>query len=78
MPFRALNHASCKTYLADPEGDHAAALIDPMPDHLDRYIAMLAYFGCGLEMTIDTQTPAGGARERPRYSRVPASTTFST
>jgi len=74
MPFRALNHASCKTYLADAEGDHAAALIDPMPDHLDRYIAMLAYFGCRLEMIIDTHTHAdhrSGANELAELTGAP-------
>ena len=58
MPFRELNHAKCKTYLAYAEGDHVAALIDPVRDHIDRYIAMLAYFRCRLEMIIDTHTHA--------------------
>lgn len=74
MPFRELNHAKCKTYLAYAEGDHVAALIDPVRDHLDRYIAMLAYFGCRLEMIIDTHTHAdhrSGASELAELTGAP-------
>lgn len=58
MLFHELNRSACKTYLlaADPGG--AAVLIDPVKDHVDRYIAVLAYFGCRLEMVIDTHTHA--------------------
>jgi len=58
MSFRELNHAKCKTYLAMSEAHHAAALIDPVRDRIDRYIALLAYYGCRLEMIIDTHTHA--------------------
>jgi len=58
MLFHEINRSACKTYLlaADPGG--AAVLIDPAKDHVDRYIAVLAYFGCRLEMVIDTHTHA--------------------
>jgi glyoxylase-like metal-dependent hydrolase (beta-lactamase superfamily II) len=58
MSFRELNHAKCKTYLAMSEADHTAALIDPVRDRIDRYLALLAYYGCRLEMIIDTHTHA--------------------
>src|SRR6202043_4169181 len=35
-----------------------AALIDPLRDRIDRYLAILGYFGCRLEMIIDTHTHA--------------------
>ena len=58
VAFRELNHAKCKTYLALSEAHHAAALIDPVRDRIDRYLALLAYYGCRLEMIIDTHTHA--------------------
>ena len=58
MKFREVNHAKCKTYLALSERARAAALIDPMRDRIERYLALLAYFGCRLEMIIDTHTHA--------------------
>jgi sulfur dioxygenase len=58
MLFREVNHASCKTYMALSESHHAAALIDPLSDRIDRYLALLAYYGCKLEMIIDTHTHA--------------------
>lgn len=58
MSFRELNHAKCKTYLAMSESHHAAALIDPLRDRIDRYLAILAYFGCRLELIFDTHTHA--------------------
>ena len=56
--FRELNHAKCKTYLAMSESLRVAALIDPVRDRIDRYLAILGYFGCRLEMVIDTHTHA--------------------
>ena len=58
MTFRELNHAKCKTYLVMCEERHAAALIDPLRDRIDRYLALLAYFGCRLELIVDTHTHA--------------------
>ncbi|MGH8013088.1 MAG: MBL fold metallo-hydrolase [Candidatus Binataceae bacterium] len=40
------------------EQQHAAALVDPLRERIDRYIAMLAYFGARLETVIDTHTHA--------------------
>jgi len=68
MSFRELNHAKCKTYLARCESHRLAALIDPVRDHLDRYIAMLAYFGCRLEMIVDTHTHRGPSERRASAS----------
>jgi sulfur dioxygenase len=58
MSFRELNRGKCKTYLALCESRHVAALIDPVRDRTDRYLALLAYFGCRLELIIDTHTHA--------------------
>jgi sulfur dioxygenase len=58
MMFREVNHAKCKTYLAISDAYHVAALIDPIRDRIDRYLALIAYHGCKLEMIIDTHTHA--------------------
>jgi sulfur dioxygenase len=58
MLFRELNQASCKTYLIASEATGRAALIDPVKDHIERYIAMLAYHRLLLEFSIDTHTHA--------------------
>ena len=39
MMFRELNHAKCKTYLAMSESLGVSALIDPLRDRIDRYLA---------------------------------------
>ena len=43
MLFRELNRGKCKTYLVACERTRRAALIDPLKDHVARYIAVLAY-----------------------------------
>ncbi len=58
MLFRELNQGRCKTYLVACERTRAAALIDPLRDRIDRYVAVLAYFGCELAYAIDTHTHA--------------------
>ena len=58
MLFRELNRGKCKTYLLADEASHSAALIDPVRDRVDRYLAALAYYGCRLELIIDTHTHA--------------------
>src|SRR5271155_1906206 len=58
MIFREINHAKCKTYMVFSEKHHIAAVIDPLRDRLDRYIALLAYYGCKLEVIFDTHTHA--------------------
>lgn len=58
MLFRELNRGKCKTYLLACENTHKAALIDPIKEKVDRYVAMLAYYGCQLAAVIDTHTHA--------------------
>src|SRR5215467_11562317 len=58
MFFRELNRGNCKTYLVGCERTRKAALIDPIKDRVDRYLAALAYHGYRLEYAIDTHTHA--------------------
>jgi sulfur dioxygenase len=58
MLFRELNRGQCKTYLLGCEETRAAALIDPVKERVDRYLAVLAYWNCRLELVIDTHTHA--------------------
>jgi glyoxylase-like metal-dependent hydrolase (beta-lactamase superfamily II) len=58
MLFRELNRGNCKTYLVGCEGTRRAALIDPVRERVDRYLAFLAYHGYQLELAIDTHTHA--------------------
>lgn len=58
MLFRELNRGKCKTYLIACEQTKKAALVDPLKDKVDRYLAALAYFGCTLNAVIDTHTHA--------------------
>ncbi len=58
MLLRELNRSKCKTYLIACERDRVAALVDPVRDRIDRYLAMLAYLQLRLEAVIDTHTHA--------------------
>jgi len=58
MLFRELNRAGCKTYLAACEQTNRAALLDPLKEHVDRYLAVLAYYRLSLDLIIDTHTHA--------------------
>jgi sulfur dioxygenase len=58
MIFRELNHGKCKTYLAISEAAREAAVIDPLRDKVERYLAVLAYRGLRLDLIIDTHTHA--------------------
>ena len=58
MLFRELNRGKCKTYLVACERTRRAALIDPLKDHVARYIAVLGYEGLKLDAVIDTHTHA--------------------
>ena len=58
MIFRELNHGKCKTYLAISEAARKAAIIDPVRDKIERYLAVLAYHGLRLDLIIDTHTHA--------------------
>jgi sulfur dioxygenase len=58
MLLRELNHGKCKTYLVACQNTSRAALIDPVREKVDRYLAVLAYYGCVLDVVIDTHTHA--------------------
>lgn len=58
MIFRELNRSHCKTYLVACEATRKAALVDPVRERVDRYVAVLAYHGLYLEYVIDTHTHA--------------------
>ena len=58
MLFHELNRGKCKTYLLACQSTHQAALIDPLREKVDRYLAVLAYYGSKLELVIDTHTHA--------------------
>ena len=58
MLFRELNRGKCKTYLVACERTRRAALIDPVKEHAERYLALLAYEGLTLDSLIDTHTHA--------------------
>jgi glyoxylase-like metal-dependent hydrolase (beta-lactamase superfamily II)/rhodanese-related sulfurtransferase len=58
MKLKELNRGKCKTYLLACERTRRAVLIDPLRNHMDRYLAVLAYHGLRLEKVIDTHTHA--------------------
>lgn len=58
MWFREVNKSKCKTYLIACKTTNQAALVDPLRDRIDRYLALLAYHGYKLRFTIDTHTHA--------------------
>lgn len=58
MLFRELNRKGCKTYLLACDDTRRAVLIDPIKETVERYLAVLAYYGCQLELVIDTHTHA--------------------
>jgi sulfur dioxygenase len=74
MIFRELNRGKCKTYLAISEKAGKAAVIDPLRDKVERYLAVLAYHGWRLELIIDTHTHAdhrSGALELSELAGTP-------
>ena len=58
MLFQELNRGNCKTYLIGCETTRRAALVDPLRERVDRYLAFLAYHGYRLDLAIDTHTHA--------------------
>jgi glyoxylase-like metal-dependent hydrolase (beta-lactamase superfamily II)/rhodanese-related sulfurtransferase len=58
MLFRELNRGKCKSYLVACEETRMAALVDPVKERLERYLAILAYEGLRLAAVIDTHTHA--------------------
>ena len=74
MIFRELNRGKCKTYLAVSEKTCKAAIIDPVRDKVERYLAVLAYHGWRLELIVDTHTHAdhrSGALELSELTGTP-------
>lgn len=58
MLVRELNRGKCKTYLVACEATSRAALIDPLRDGIERYLALAAYLGLRFDYLIDTHTHA--------------------
>src|ERR1700674_545650 len=58
LHFPELNRGKCKTYLLACERTRKAALIDPVKEHVARYLALLAYHDLKLDALIDTHTHA--------------------
>ena len=58
MLFRELNRGKCKTYLVACEESGLAALVDPLREKIERYLAILAYHGLKLAFVVDTHTHA--------------------
>lgn len=58
MLMRELNHGACKTYLVACQRSGRAALVDPLRERIERYLALLAYYRLELEYVIDTHTHA--------------------
>ena len=58
MIFKELNNEKCKTYLIGCSRHKKAVLVDPISQNIDRYLAVLAYFGLELETVLDTHTHA--------------------
>ncbi len=74
MLFRELNQGKCKTYLAISETTRKAAVIDPLREKIERYLAALAYHGLRLDSIIDTHTHAdhrSGAMELGELADAP-------
>src|SRR5262245_37785474 len=72
MIFRQLfdKESSTYTYLIADEKTHEAALVDPVVEHLERDLKLVADLGCKLVAVLDTHvhadhvTGAGKLRER--------------
>jgi sulfur dioxygenase len=56
--FRELNRSKCKTYLVACERTREALLIDPVKEHVARYLAFLGYHRLTLNALVDTHTHA--------------------
>lgn len=56
--IKELNGIQCKCYLLTCPETQRSILVDPHIDHIDRYIAVLAYRGLTLDLLIDTHTHA--------------------
>jgi len=56
--IKELNGSQCKCYAVACPDTRRAVLVDPHVDHVDRYLAYLAYRDFTLELLIDTHTHA--------------------
>ena len=76
LHFPELNRGKCKTYLLACEETRRAAIVDPLREKVDRYLAVLAYerrkvwrsnFLFALDEELDADGPggAGGRRGAP-------------
>lgn len=58
LHFPELNRGKCKTYLVACARTKKALLIDPVRDHIGRYLGFLAYQRLTLDAVVDTHTHA--------------------
>ncbi|HKA46073.1 MAG TPA: MBL fold metallo-hydrolase [Burkholderiales bacterium] len=58
LHFPELNRGKCKTYIVGCERTSKALLIDPVRDHISRYLAFLSYQRLTLDAVLDTHTHA--------------------
>lgn len=58
MFFQELNNIQCKSYLIADLKAGRAAIIDPIEQYIDRYLAVLAYHRLTLDFVADTHTHA--------------------
>ena len=58
LVFRELNRGRCKTYLIGCARTRKALIIDPVREHVSRYLAFLAYHQLTLDAVVDTHTHA--------------------
>jgi sulfur dioxygenase len=56
--FRELNRGKCKTYLVACARTRKALVIDPVREHISRYLGFLAYHQLTLDAVVDTHTHA--------------------
>lgn len=56
--FPELNRGKCKTYVVACENTRKALLIDPVREHIGRYLGFLAYHRLSLDAIVDTHTHA--------------------
>jgi glyoxylase-like metal-dependent hydrolase (beta-lactamase superfamily II)/rhodanese-related sulfurtransferase len=56
--FPEINRGKCKTYVVACERTGKALLIDPVREHISRYLAFLAYHRLTLDALLDTHTHA--------------------
>ena len=55
---RELNRGKCKTYLVGCARTKKALIVDPVREHISRYLAFLAYHQLTLDAIVDTHTHA--------------------